>query len=132
MRARLILPVLFLASVLFGMGASMAQSLSAQSSSAAGVTIKATPRALSGGAWEFEIVFDTHTQELKDDLMKSASLASDGRSLAPAAWKGDPPGGHHRKGVLRFDAADPQSKTIELTITRPGEPKPRSFRWQLK
>jgi hypothetical protein len=109
-----------------------AQMLSAQSSSAGGVTIKATPRALSGGAWEFEIVFDTHTQQLKDELMKSAVLVADGKALAPAAWQGDPPGGHHRKGVLRFDAVTPRPKTMELTIARSGEPKARSFRWQLR
>ena len=109
-----------------------AQKLSAQSSSAGGVTVKATPRALSGGAWEFEIVFDTHTQELKDDLMKTASLVADGKTLAPVAWQGDAPGGHHRKGVLRFGAVDPRPKTMELTVARAGEPKARSFRWQLK
>ena len=52
--------------------------------------------------------------------------------LAPAVWEGDPPGGHHRKGVLKFDAVNPRPQDIELRITRAGEPKPRSFRWQLK
>jgi hypothetical protein len=77
-------------------------------------------------------VFDTHTQQLKDELMKSAVLVADGKALAPAAWQGDPPGGHHRKGVLRFDAVTPRPKTMELTIARSGEPKARSFRWQLR
>lgn len=118
--------------LLIASGANAASALPAQSSTAAGVTVKATPRALPGGAWEFEIVFDTHTQELKDDLAKSASLVAGGKTLAPAAWQGDPPGGHHREGVLKFNAVDPRPQEIELRIIRPGEPKPRSFRWQLK
>jgi hypothetical protein len=133
MRTRLTFPVLWLATALLAAGGAMAaQALSTQSSSAAGVTVKATPRALSGGAWEFEIVFDTHSGDLADDLVKSTSLVADGKTLAPAAWQGDPPGGHHRKGVLKFNAAGAQPQTIELRIARDGEPKPRSFRWQLK
>jgi hypothetical protein len=132
MRTRLIfLLVCFGAAFLGAGGAAAAQGLSTQSSSAAGVTVKVTPRALSGSAWEFEIVFDTHTQELNDDLLKTASLRADGKPLAAAGWQGDPPGGHHRKGVLKFSAVDPRAQEIELRITRPGEPKPRSFRWQL-
>ena len=133
MRTRLILLLVSLCSAFFGAGGiAAAQGLSTQSSSAAGVTVKATPRALSGGTWEFEIVFDTHTQELNDDLVKTASLLADGKRIAPANWQGDPPGGHHRKGVLKFNGTAPGPQAIELTITRPGEPKPRSFQWQLK
>lgn len=133
MRTRLILLLACFSTAFLGAGGvASAQGLSTQSSSAAGVTVKATPRALSGGAWEFEIVFDTHTQELNDDLVKSASLFVDGKPLVPSGWKGDPPGGHHRKGVLKFTATAPGPQGIELTIKRPGEPKPRSFRWQLK
>ena len=133
MRPRLTFFAICLAVGLLAMaGPAAAQKLSAQSSSAGGVTIKATPRTLSGGAWEFEIVFDTHTQELNDNLVKSASLLADGKPLAPAGWQGDPPGGHHRKGVLKFNGTAPGPQAIELTITRPGEPTPRSFRWQLK
>ena len=133
MRSRLILLLVCFSTAFLGAGGiAAAQSLSTQSSGTAGVTVKATPRVSSGGAWEFEIVFDTHTQELNDDLVKSASLLADGKPLAPAGWQGDPPGGHHRKGVLKFSATAPGTQAIELTITRPGEPTPRSFRWQLK
>ncbi|MBI3041765.1 MAG: hypothetical protein HYY78_02955 [Betaproteobacteria bacterium] len=133
MRARLITLLLALVTGLPAAGGAIAASaLSAQSNTAAGVTVKATPRALPGGAWEFEIVFDTHTQELNDDPAKSASLVAGGRALAPAAWQGDPPGGHHRKGVLKFNALDPQPQAIELRIARPGEARPRVFNWRLK
>ncbi len=133
MRARLmLLSVLLGTSFLIPGGSSAAEKLSTQSSGGSGVTVKTTPRARAGGSWEFDIVFDTHSQELKDDLMKTATLVADGRTHVPVGWKGDPPGGHHRKGVLRFDAINPAPKTIELRIARPGEPKPRSFRWPLK
>lgn len=114
-------------------GAAVAANLPAQSSVQAGVTVKATPRSLSSSAWEFEIVFDTHSQDLKDDLVKSAKLVVDGgASYAPTGWQGDPPGGHHREGVLRFNPISPQPKAIELQIQRAGETAVRSFRWRLR
>ena len=109
-----------------------AGALPAQSSMAGGVTVKATPRTLAGAVWEFELVFDTHTQDLKDDPAKSASLHAAGASAAPLAWQGDPPGGHHRKGVLRFKALTPVPAALELRLQRAGEPSPRVFRWQVK
>ncbi len=128
---RLLLPAF--AALLAAGGATAAANLPSQSTSQAGVTVKATPRNLSGGAWEFEVVFDTHSQDLKDDLVKSAKLVADGgASYAPTAWQGDPPGGHHRQGVLRFKPIAPQPQAIELQIQRVGEPAARSFRWQLK
>jgi hypothetical protein len=132
MRTYLIVSTLCLNALLAAAGASAAQGLAAQVTSGSGVTIKATPRALAGGSWEFDIVFDTHSQELKDDPMKSAALVAGGKAHAPTGWKGDPPGGHHRKGVLTFDPIDRGPQDIELRINRPGEPKPRLFRWQLK
>jgi len=133
MRTRLIVLLhLLMAGFVAAAGANAASSLPVQSVASAGVTVKATPRALPGGAWEFEIVFDTHTQELKDDPMKSASLIAGGKTISPAGWQGDPPGGHHRKGVLKFGAVEPRPQEIELRIARPGESKPRSFLWKLK
>ena len=113
--------------------AAAAGALPAQSSAAGGVTVKATPRMLAGPVWEFELVFDTHTQDLNDDPVKSASLRAAGVAGAvPLAWQGDPPGGHHRKGVLRFKAPTPVPAAIELRLQRAGEPSPRVFRWQVK
>jgi len=78
------------------------------------------------------MAFNTHTHPITDDLMKTASLVADGKTYGPASWKGDPPGGHHRRGVLTFNGVASGAAMIELRVTRPGEPKPRSFRWQLK
>jgi hypothetical protein len=132
MRSRLILPALCLSAALAAAAGAQAQSLATQRSAAAGVTVQATPRMLPGGGWEFDLAFDTHTQELKDDPAKSASLVAGGKQFPPAAWKGDPPGGHHRKGVLRFDPVSPPPEAIELRIARPGEAAPRSFRWRTR
>lgn len=106
-----------------------------QKSTERGVTVAVTPRDLSSEAktWEFTLVLDTHSQELSDELAKSASLLDgSGGVHAPIAWEGAAPGGHHREGVLRFKALAPRPQAIELQITRPGESAPRSFRWQFQ
>lgn len=122
----------FLAISLFAVIA-FAADLSPQSSSAAGVTLKATPRSLSGAAWEFELTFDTHTQNLGDDVAKSAVLVADrGATYSAVEWRGDPPSGHHRKGVLRFKPVSPPPQAIELRVQRSGESAPRSFHWRLR
>jgi hypothetical protein len=105
-----------------------------RTSAGQGVTIKVVPKAIgpADSRWEFGVVFDTHSAELNDDVSQSAVLVTDdGRTLKPAGWTGAAPGGHHREGVLLFDAPAPRPGSIELRITRPGESAPRSFRWQL-
>jgi hypothetical protein len=112
-----------------------AAELAAQRSSAAGVTVAVTPQNLTSGAksWDFKIALDTHSQDLSDDLVKSAVLLDDkGGRHAPIKWEGAGPGGHHRSGTLKFNAISSQPAAIELQIQRPGEAKPRSFRWRLR
>jgi hypothetical protein len=123
-----------LAAVLaFSAAAFAAGDLASRTSSQAGVAVKVTPRKVSGPQWEFSVVLDTHSQELTDDLMKSAVLAVDGGApLSPAAWKGDGPGGHHRKAVVSFKAPAGSPASVELRLQRQGEPAPRVFRWQLR
>lgn len=105
-----------------------------QTSNQGGVKITVAPRNLSSAAqtWDFEITLETHTQPLDDDLTKSATLLADGKSHPALGWEGAPPGGHHRKGVLRFKAITPRPGSVELRILRRGEAAARSFRWQLK
>ena len=110
-----------------------ATALATQSSSERGVTVKVTPQAMGSpeGRWTFAVVLDTHSADLSDDLVQSASLiTNEGRTIKPISWTGAPPGGHHREGVLAFDVAAPQPRTIELRIERPGESSARSFRWE--
>ena len=133
MRPRLI--VFFSAILAAGLAAgAFAAELAAQRSSAGGVTVAVTPQNLAANArgWDFKVVLDTHSGELNDDLVKTAALFDDkGGRHAPVKWEGASPGGHHREGTLKFNAISPQPKAVELQIQRPGESKPRSFRWTL-
>jgi hypothetical protein len=109
--------------------------LAAQKSAERGVTVSVRPLDLSSAAksWAFEVVLDTHSAELSDDLMKAAVLVDDrGVEHRPAGWKGDPPGGHHRKGTLDFAPVAPRPGVVELRVQRPGEPTARVFRWPLQ
>lgn len=115
--------------------ASAAAQLAPQKSSQGGVTVDVTPAELAAGAkvWSFKVVLDTHSQDLSDDLAKSAVLLdAQGREGKPIAWEGAAPGGHHREGVLKFAAFEPLPEAVELRIARPGEAAARTFRWQLK
>ena len=82
--------------------------------------------------WDFEVVLETHTKALSDDLAKSSVLIADGKQYLPLVWEGAPPGGHHRKGVLRFKIIAPQPASVELQIRLAGDPSPRGFKWLLK
>ncbi len=111
-----------------------AESRSTQSSSERGVTIKVTPKAVAADEprWLFNVVLDTHSGALSDDLVKATTLVtSDGRELKPTGWTGAAPGGHHREGVLEFSVPAPWPSAIELKLERAGESAPRFFRWQL-
>jgi hypothetical protein len=110
-----------------------ARGLPPQTSDQSAVAVTVTPRKLDGPVWEFAVSFNTHTQELKDDLLKSAVLIdAGGKPVSPIEWRGELPNGHHWKGILRFHASDPAPGVVELRINRPGEPGPRSFKWQRK
>lgn len=110
-----------------------AASLAPQATTESAVTVKVTPKNLQGPTWDFDVTFDTHSQPLNDDLSKTAALVTaDGKHVPPLSWSADPPGGHHRKGTLRFNALTPPPAVVELRIDRPGEQKPRAFKWALK
>ena len=114
---------------------STAPALAARSSDAAGVLVVVTPKTveLSAKVWEFEVAMDTHTKPLNENLAQVAVLVDEaGRRYAPLAWQGDPPGGHHRKGVLQFSAPAEEPKAIELQIEGIGGAGTRTFRWELK
>lgn len=125
----------FLLAATLALGAVHAASLGPLSSSAAGVTVRVTPKLVAAGAstWEFAVALDTHSRDLSDDLVKDSVLIdARGTRYPPIAWEGAPPGGHHRSGVLRFKGLPTLPEAIELQIRRAGEAAPRSFRWNLK
>jgi len=112
-----------------------AAELAQQTSRDRGVTVRVRPVDVSAGAkaWAFEVVLETHSQDLSEDLVRVATLNGvGGTPHRPTGWEGDPPGGHHRKGVLRFAPITPVPDAVELRIQRPGESAPRTFQWVLK
>jgi len=117
-----------------GSGLGSARELGEQTSRDRGVTVRVKPIDLAptARAWTFQVVLETHSQDLSDDLVRATTLEAGGAKYAPTAWEGDPPGGHHRKGVLRFAPVTPAPDAVELRIQRPGESAARSFRWALK
>lgn len=106
--------------------------LAARSSDAGGVRVVVKPKSIAAGsAWEFEVTMDTHTKPLNDDLMKTAVLLDDNKQRhVPLGWQGDPPGGHHRKGILRFPAPAGQTKSFEVQIEGLGGAGKRAFQWK--
>ena len=108
--------------------------LSAVSNDGGGVKVVVKPiNVAAGSVWEFEIVMDTHSKPLDDDLTKTAVLVDDsGSQYMPTSWQGDKPGGHHRKGVLRFPAPSATIKSFELQIQGLGGVSKRVLKWTMK
>lgn len=129
------LPAVFLLSLsLFLPGAIQAAELESQTNGVGPVTVKVTPRNISPGTrnWDFEITLTTHSSSLDTDMTRAAVLiAGSDKPQPPLSWEGDPPGGHHRKGVLRFPAPTVMPHFLELHISGIGEVKQRVFRWRL-
>lgn len=111
-----------------------APGLEPQTSNAQGVKVTVTPQNLSKDAqtWDFEVTLEAHSQALSDDLAKTSTLIADGKQYKPSGWEGAPPGGHHRKGLLRFKVVVPQPSSMELQIRLISDPLPRNFQWRLK
>jgi hypothetical protein len=99
----------------------------------ANVTVVVTPLDLSprSSQWKFDIGMNTHSVELDQDMTKSVVLVDDqNKEYAPVTWDG-PAGGHHREGVLTFNAITPTPKSINLKISDIGGVI-RNFSWQPK
>lgn len=107
--------------------------LSTQTNSEGSVTVKATPVGIPDGQqWKFNIVLDTHSDDLSQDLTEAISLTDDKGNLYKAIfWDGSPPGGHHREGVLIFSSISPKPKSISLTVKNIGGIAERIFLWEL-
>ncbi len=97
------------------------------------VTIVITPVDISGESkeWKFDVIMNTHSVELDQDLIKFAALVDDmGMEYKPLNWEGSV-GGHHREGILVFAPIRPLPQNLELKISKIGDVT-RSFNWQLK
>ena len=95
------------------------------------VTVEATPKNIQEGVFEFEIIIDTHSVALDQDMVAVSKLVNDrGIEYKPTLWKGDGPGGHHRSGILRFEGVAQKPKSIKLIIGSIGGVE-RNFSWDL-
>lgn len=94
-----------------------------------GLTVTVTPVQLDRNGASFAIAFDTHTGAPTIDVAHSSSLTVGGAQWTNSSWTGDGPGGHHRSGTLRFDAAGEPSGTLRLSIS--GLERPLEFTWDL-
>lgn len=97
-----------------------------------GVTVAVTAGNVDedSSVWDFAVSFDARGKKrLEDEVMENFVLVGDGRRMKPLAWEGEKAGGSHRAGVLKFIAMKPRPKQLELQLTRPGEAKPRVFRF---
>jgi hypothetical protein len=112
-----------------------ASAFQSRTDDSSGVRVLVTPRALTAGAmtWDFDVVLDTHTRPLDEDLVAATALLNEkGQSTRPVSWQGDPPGGHHRKGILKFAAPAGNPTTFELQMKGVGGANLRTFRWEPK
>jgi len=94
------------------------------------VSVTVTPIDISPQSkeWKFNIVMDTHSIELDQDMMKVAVLIGDqSKEYKPINWEG-PVGGHHREGIITFNRIIPVPKSVELKISGVGDVM-RSFTW---
>ena len=81
----------------------------------------------------FRITFTTHSGSLDDDPTSVASMVDEvGNVYLPTGWEGPGPGGHHREGMLVFNAIESTPKYIELRVNGIGGISERLFRWNLE
>ena len=134
---REILPVVILTCLVFAVApkAIASSTLSPRSNDGGGVRVVVTPKphTVNSTTWDFDVALDTHTKPLTDDLAAASSLVDDqGRAIPATSWKGDPPGGHHRKGVLQFLAPSNDPTSFEVWVKGVGGVDMRTFRWDSK
>lgn len=106
--------------------------LSTQTNSEGAVTVKVTPENISEDkkTWQLQITLDAHTGSLDEDLTKNAVLIDDqGSEQKPTTWEGAPPGGHHREGLLAFEAFSQTPKSVTLILRNVGGISERKFTW---
>ena len=113
--------------------ADIAQGLEPKTDEQASVTVTVTPVDISPESkeWSFDVIMNTHSVELDQDLIQTATLVDDtDREHKPLNWEGSV-GGHHREGILIFTPIKPLSQTLKLKISGIGEVE-RNFTWQIR
>lgn len=107
--------------------------ITSQISEGGNVSIEVTPKVLEiGKTPEFELAFNTHSEDLSFDVSKVTKLIDDKNiSYQNPLWKGSPPGGHHRSGVLSFPLPLSKTKYVYLVIENVAGVKEKKLRWNL-
>lgn len=129
-----VLPLLAVIVALAQSPVAAATGLAAQVNRDGPVQVSVKPRSLAADAkvWEFEVAFNTHSVPIDGDPAKFSVLVdASGKTHAALAWQGDPPGGHHRRGVLQFKPLAGE-KAVELHINGVAGVATRSFHWDRK
>jgi hypothetical protein len=103
-----------------------------QVNEAGGVTVSVTPVSITdSGTWDFEVSLQTHSVPLDMDIATSIVLLdASGAEVSPESWEGDPAGGHHRAGTLRFSAITPIPEVLILRVKDIGGVSEREFTWE--
>ncbi len=97
----------------------------------ASVVVTVTPIDIlsESGEWKFDIIINTHSVELDQNMTKIAILVDDqDKEYKSLRWEGAEAGGHHREGMLIFNQITPIPKYVELKIYGIGDVV-RSFSW---
>ena len=108
---------------------SSASQLASRTINAGSVEVTIEPLRLDDSGASFRVKLDTHSGDLNLDLAQAAHLEVAGTDWGTASWVGDPAGGHHRQGELRFAPAGPLRGEIRLTIS--GLPDPVLATWNI-
>ena len=97
------------------------------------VTVSITPLFLKPGLpASFDVAFETHSVDLPFDVVNIATLTDNTGALYTPLWDGSPPGGHHRKGTLRFIPDLSTATTLTLTFWDIAGIPTRTFSWEVK
>lgn len=109
------------------------QAFETQKSNSNMVIVEVKPVELvAGKPATFDIRLDTHSVDLGYDMVKAGLLRdSQERTYTPETWKGSPPGGHHRSGVLEFPTLEGNPSSVTLTLKDIGGVPERSFQWKM-
>lgn len=99
-----------------------------------GLTVTVAPKEISQNApiWVFAITLDTHSGDLSQDIIQAASLiGQNGDEHKSLIWEGDLPGGHHRQGILKFNALKPYPQIIKFKFKGAGGSGETIFIWKI-
>ena len=87
----------------------------------------------SGKSVKFEVRMNSHSGDLGQDMVIVSTLKDDqGREYRPMRWKGSPPGGHHRNGILEFPTLAGKSESVTLVIRDIADVPERIYKWKLE